>query len=247
MRPLYRIAPPLLAALLATAPAGPAVASDSAAAPSPAVAARASTEAERPCRREYWFDASACRHRAGVELHVTLGLDLGVSAMNESGPFGFHNGIGAVTTAGPAWGARVGLEVLTWLALEARYVGMYDSAQASVSPAGGLGYLTSGVEGVVRATAPLPMVRPYVLVGGGYYDNALVGAATARAGSILRSSSQPGVPMGVGFDVPITRQFSVSAEATYHFNVGESFSAVTRNGVDGGDISTFDCGLRVWL
>ena len=40
--------------------------------------------------------------------------------------------MGTVTDAGPAWGLRGGVELLPWLALEAHYVGMYNSATRAV-------------------------------------------------------------------------------------------------------------------
>jgi len=174
-----------------------------------------------------------------------FGADVGISKMNESGAFGFNNGVGAVTDAGPAWGVRGGVEFLPWLALEARYVGMYNSTRASVSPAGSTGYFTTGGEAIVRFTAPLPYVHPYVFGGVGYYDNSLIGSSSARAGSVLFSSSQPGIPLGFGLDVPLTWHLSLGAEATYHFLDGESFSAVKTNGIDGGDLSTFNVVLRL--
>jgi hypothetical protein len=129
------------------------------------------------------------------------------------------------------------------LALEGRYLGMYNSAQASVSPAGSAGFLTTGAAAVVRLTAPLPFVHPYIFGGAGYYDIALVGSS----GSELHSSSQCGIPMGFGLDVPLTWHLSVGAEATYHYQIQESYSAVTTNGIDGGDLSTFNAVLRARL
>jgi hypothetical protein len=40
---------------------------------------------------------------------------------------------------------------------------------------------------------------------------------------------------------------SLGAEATYHFQLGESFSSVQTNGIDGGDLSTFNLVARVRL
>jgi hypothetical protein len=167
-----------------------------------------------------------------------FGLDLGVSKMEEHGPFGFDEGVGSVTSAGPAWGARAGIEVFRWLAFEARYIGAYNSVQTSV---GAGGYFITGGEVVMRLTAPFPYIHPYVFGGGGYYDFSLIGATT---GSVMFSSSQPGIAMGFGVDVPITWYMSIGAEATYHFNLGENFSNDTTNGIDGGDISTFNAVLR---
>ena len=178
---------------------------------------------------------------------ITLGVDIGVSVMNENGPFGFGNGVGAVTTPGPAWGARAGVGVLPWLGFEARYVGMSNPAQTSVSPTGSVGFLTTGALGVVRFVAPLPFVHPYAFVGIGYYDVALTGLSSATAGSTLHSSSQAGIPMGIGLDVPLTRRLSAGLEATYHFQLSESYSSVTRGGIDGGDLSTLCSVLRLRL
>jgi hypothetical protein len=174
-------------------------------------------------------------------------LDVGVSKMNESGPFGFGVGVGAVTNAGPAWGARVGVELLPWFAFEGRYSGMDGPVHSSVSPAGALSFLVTSGQLVLRLTAPLPYVRPYVFGGFGYYDVALVGSAMAKAGAVLFSSSQPGIPMGFGLDVPLTWHLSVGAEATYHFQLGENYASVTTHGIDGGDVSTFDAVLRMRL
>jgi hypothetical protein len=53
--------------------------------------------------------------------------------------------------------------------------------------------------------------------------------------------------MGVGVDVPLDYHLSVGAEALYNFQIGESFSGVTTNGIDGGDVSRFDLVLRARL
>jgi hypothetical protein len=196
---------------------------------------------------DHWLAVERCRTFVGPYPRFVIGEDIGVSSMNESGPFSFNNGVGAVTKAGPAWGLRLGIEVTSWLAFEARYVGMYNSLKGSVSPAGSLAYFTTGGEAVVRFTAPLPYVHPYLFGGIGYYDNSLAGTSAAKAGSPMIATSQPGIPMGVGFDVPLTWHVSVGAEATYHFNLGESYSNLTTNKMDGGDISTFNAVLRLRL
>jgi len=197
--------------------------------------------------RGHWFAVAQCHDRPSSELRFMFGLDVGVVRMNESGPFGFGNGVGSVTQAGPSWGVRGGVELLPWLAFEARYVGAYAGLQSSVSPAGTLGFLTTAGEIVARFTAPLPYVHPYVLGGVGYYNVALTGGDAAKAASPLFSSSQVGIPLGVGVDVPLTWHVSLGAEATYHFQLGESFSSVQTNGIDGGDLSTFNLVARVRL
>jgi opacity protein-like surface antigen len=194
--------------------------------------------------RDHWFAIDRCRDkRSWTGPELMLGVDLGVSAMNEHGPFGFNDGVGTVTSPGPAWGLRVGVELFSWLAVEARYMGMYDSIQGSVSPTGSAGLFTCAGAVTLRLTAPLPYVHPYVLGGVGYYDIAQIGSN----GSELHSSSQAGMPLGVGFDVPLTYHLSIGAEAVYHFQIHESFSEITTNGIDGGDVTTFGAVVRARL
>jgi hypothetical protein len=247
---------PALAAVGLIAPS--AFANDTAPASEPSPSAGLPVEAAEPARDDAgldrerlcqgsWFAVRRCGERPWSGPVFMFGLDLGSSAMNEGGPLAFNDGVGSVTGAGPVWGVRAGVELLRWLALEAHYVGMYNSIQSSVSPAGTMGYFTSGVDAVIRFTAPLPYVHPYVFSGVGYYDHSLMGSSTAQAGSVMTSSTQPDIPMGVGLDVPLTWHLSIGLEATYHFAIGESYSAVTANGIDGGDVSTFTGVMRFRL
>jgi hypothetical protein len=194
--------------------------------------------------RGHWFDVGVCRDSLREYPRVVVGVELGVAKMNESGPFGFHTGVGTVTDAGPAWGLRGGVELFSWLAFEARYAGDREAIQASVAPTGSLGFLASAAEMTLRLTAPLPWVHPYIFGGIGYEHVAVVGSSATRAGSPLFSSGQPDFPLGFGFDVPLTWRLSVAFEATYHFQLGEDYSNDTTNGIDGGDISTFNAVLR---
>ncbi len=204
------------------------------------------TATDHGCRNR-WLAMGRCRDRTWAGPEIMFGADFGVSAMTETGPFGFNRGVGSATLAGPSWGVRAGIEVLPWLGLEGRYVGMYNSVQGPMSPAGSVGFLTTGGEAVLRLTAPFRFVHPYVFGGVGYYDIALAGGSGAQAGTVFHSSSQPGIPMGFGVDVPLTWYLSLDAEATYHFQLGEDFSAVTTNGIDGGDLTTFNAVLRARL
>jgi hypothetical protein len=201
--------------------------------------------------KDHWLSMGACRERRWAGPELMFGGDLGLSTMTESGPFGFNKGVGGVTGAGPAWGVRAGVELFRWLGVEARYVGMYNSAQHSVSPTGSVGFLTTGGEAVVRLTAPTPYVRPYVFGGAAYYDVGLIGSSSARAGSVLFSSAQVGIPLGFGFDVPLSWYLSLGLEATYHFQLGENYSTATTTkggaSIDGGDLSTFNAVVRVRL
>jgi hypothetical protein len=212
----------------------------------PTPSARAAPEAMDVFCHDHWFAVAQCHNRSSSELRLMFGLDVGVVRMNESGPFGFGNGVGSVTNAGPSWGVRAGVELLPWLAFEARYVGTYAGLESSVSPAGRSGFSQPRGRSA-RFTAPLPYVHPYVLGGVGYYDVSLAGGDAAKAASPLFSSSQAGIPLGFGLDVPLTWHLSLGAEATYHFQLGESYSLVKTNGIDGGDLSTFDVVARLRL
>ena len=232
--------------------ATPAFATDPPSEPAPPVEAAApvtdTTAADRAQRcHDNWFAMEGCHVRPWTGPELVFGLDIGTSKFDESGPFGFGNGVGSVTSAGPAWGVRGGVEFLRWLALEAHYVGMYNGVQSSVSPTGSVGYFTTGVDAFVRFTLPLPYVHPYLLSGVGYYDYALSGSSAAKAGTVMNSTSQPSIPMGVGVDVPLNWHLSVGLEAMYHFSIGESYSAVTTNKIDGGDASAFSAVMRFRL
>ncbi len=197
--------------------------------------------------RDNWLAFGPCRDRPWEGPRFTFGVDLGVSAMNESGPLGFGVGVGTVTEAGPAWGLRVGVDLLSWVGLEARYVGMYNSVQSAVSPAGSVGFATSGVDALARLTAPLPFVNPYVVGGIGYYDVSLAGSSQARSASVMHPSSQPALVVGIGLEVPLTWRLAAGVEADYHHQSNESYSAVTTNGIDGGDLTTFNVVVRARL
>jgi hypothetical protein len=184
--------------------------------------------------RDRWFALGPCRDRNWTGPEIELGVGVGLSAMNESGPLGFGHGVGAVMNPGPAWSLLAGVEIRPWLALEARYLGMYDSAKASVSSSGG--FLGGAGTAVVRVTAPLPYVHPYVFGGIGYYDFHLVGSSA----SVLHSSSQAAIPVGIGIDLPLSYHLSVGIEASYNWQINEDYSAVTTNGIDGGDVTRFD-------
>lgn len=197
---------------------------------------------DRRCR-DAWL-AFGCSDRPWEGPRVVFGVGIGVSAMNESGPFGFDNGVGSVTEPGPSWAIRIGVEMLPWVAVEASYLGMYDSARAAVSPGGSVGFLTTGADAVVRLTAPLPYVHPYAVGGAGYYDVTLAGSSSATGASVVHSSSQPALVVGFGVDVPLTWHVSVGAEGVYHHQSNETYSSVTTNGIDGGDLTTFDVVIR---
>lgn len=177
--------------------------------------------------------------------HFTLAVDGGAAAFNESGPLGFGTGTGAVTSGGPSWGVRVGAELLSWLAVDAHYMGMSNSGRGAATPNGDVRLLTSAVTGEVRFTAPLPYVHPYVYGGAGVYSTSVTGDDSAQAASPMHGSTEFGVPMGAGIDVPIKDGISAGAEVTYHRFFGEEFSGTEEIG--GGDLTTANAVIRARL
>jgi hypothetical protein len=204
-------------------------------------------EENREYCHHHWVGFGHCWRRPWEGPQLFFGADLGFGGMVEGGPFGFGSGTGSVTTFGPSWGLRFGVDFLPWLGVEARYVGMYNAGRSSVSQQGNVGYLTDGGEAVVRLILPLRYVHPYVFGGVGVYDNALAASAAARAFSTLTSNTGAGIPMGFGVDVPLSWHLSIGAEATYHFLLNESFSPNTAAGIDGADLTTFNAVLRMRL
>ena len=173
---------------------------------------------------------------------LTWGGELGMGAWVEDGPFGFGNGTGAATSAGPAWGVRVGVDVLPFLGFEARYQGMYNEGNASVRSGGYVSLLTNSGSVVMRLIAPIPFVRPYLFGGVGLYDTRVLGSASARQASSLTDSFEWGIPMGVGVDVPLGRRVSIGVEGAFHLLMGESLS--TREEFEGGDPVTLSAIVR---
>jgi hypothetical protein len=169
----------------------------------------------------------------------TLGAEVGVGHYVEGSPFDFESGTGSVTQTGPVWGLRAGVDFLSWIGVEGRYIGMWNSAN------GNQGYVMSGAELVLRLALPTPYVHPYIFGGVGYYAFSLTGHDPTGQYA-LQSTSQPGFPMGIGVEVPITKRFSVAVEGTFRFQLGESF-APTNDEIDGADQTTLTGIFKVRL
>jgi hypothetical protein len=186
---------------------------------------------------------ASCTYRGGCAFpHLVLGVDLGVSHFAEGSPFGFGTGTGSITSLGPSWGLRFGVELASWFAIEAHYVGMTNHADDSVSVGGGRGLFTNAAAAELRFTAPTPYVQPYLFFGAGWYATAVTGSSTSTQ---LTQSSELGVPIGVGFQVPLSHGLSLGAEMTYHRLFGESFAEDEEIG--GGDPLTIAAALRFRL
>ena len=177
--------------------------------------------------------------RACAYPHLVVGADAGVSHFNEGSPFGFQTGTGSATLYGPAWGLRIGAEFTSWFAVEAHYIGMSNRAKAFVSSGGRSSLLTNAIAAELRFTAPTAYVQPYLFFGPGLYSTSVGGSA---ASTELTGSTEFGVPIGVGLQVPLPRGISLGAEMTYHRFFSESFSE--NEDIGGGEPLTINAAAR---
>jgi hypothetical protein len=169
---------------------------------------------------------------------LAVGVEGGVGAWTED--FHFDNGIGRGAWAGPSWGARLGADLLPWLGVDARYLGFYNNGVDART--NGASLVTNAGLATVRLIAPIPFVHPYIFSGIGVYGTSVVGSATDRQTTNLRANLSPGVPFGVGVEVPVGRVLTLGGEATYHRLFGETFS--THEDIAGGDPVTLNGVVR---
>jgi Outer membrane protein beta-barrel domain len=210
-------------------------------APEATAASEATPASEARPASEAMADACSWQGRCAYP-HLVFGVDAGVSHFNEGGPFGFKTGTGSITSWGPAWGLRGGVEVTRWFAVEAHYIGTSNHADDSVSVGGSRGLLTNAIAAELRFTLPTPYVQPYFFFGPGWYSTSITGSSTTTE---LTRSSEFGVPIGVGFQVPLPRGLTLGAEATYHRLFGESFSE--NEDIGGGEPTSINAVLRFRL
>ena len=170
-----------------------------------------------------------------IRPYFNFGLDGGVGWAGGHGLAGFGNNVGG------SWGARVGVDILPFLGLDAHYFGMVNGSSANGPEGLGRAILTNAGYPTLRLTVPTPYVRPYVFGGAGIYTQSLLttGAATIP----LRTTVSVGVPMGVGIEFPIDNFVTLGAEGTYHHIFNTNFSSdITAHG--GADLLTINALLR---
>jgi Outer membrane protein beta-barrel domain len=180
--------------------------------------------------------------RACAYPHLVLGVDGGVSHFNESNPFGFDTSVGSISSTGPTWGLRIGAEFTPWFAIEAHYIGMSNATDADRSAGVSRHFFSNALVAEFRFTAPIPYIQPYLFVGGGLYSTTLTGSS---ASTELMGSTEFGLPIGVGFSVPLSRGVSVGAEGVYHRLFSESFS--DNEEIGGGEPSSASAVLKFRL
>lgn len=176
--------------------------------------------------------------------HLTFDVEFGGGAFVEGHPFAFGAGTGSGTSPGPSWGVRVGWEFMRWLAVDAHYSAGINLINKPYAPTGPVRLITNAATAELRLTLPTPYVQPYILGGIGMYATSVAGTTyEARKGTAFHASSEPGIPLGIGFGIPIAQHVSVGVEAVHHYFLGESFSA--DEDIEGGDLTVFNAVLRL--
>jgi hypothetical protein len=156
-----------------------------------------------------------------------VGVETGLAYWCEHGPWGPENGVGHAMHPGFDGALRASVELTRWFAVDARLLLAYASAKRDV--AGSVGFLTLGGLVAARFVLPLEHVRPYAIVGVGVYHTSVVGSGSTP----LHGATAPGIPGGLGIEVPLPRRFSVGAEYVFHYQIGEKYSNIAS--IEGGD------------
>jgi hypothetical protein len=173
---------------------------------------------------------------------LSFALEAGASTWNEGGPFGYAEGLGKAASPGPSWGVRFGVELTRWIAVEGHYLGMSNLVNRDVTPSGTIHLISSAAIAEVRVTLPLPFVQPYLFTGPGIYSTGIAGSESSRNASPFYSSTEFGIPIGVGIAVPVSDCISFGGEMAYHRLFGEALA--DDDEIGGGDLTTFNAVLR---
>jgi hypothetical protein len=185
-------------------------------------------EEERQRQAESAMADAEAAHRGGGPRPWRPRLMLGISG----GMGGFTGDALNLGYVGPTWGARVGIAFLSWLALEARYVGMWNAGfQNNVGQ--GVSLTTNGGYADMRFTLPIRAVQPYVYSGFGAFVTTPIGNSAQLQSSSLRTNTSAVVPIGIGLDIPIRRHWGIGMEFTYNILLSDNFS--TNPALNSGD------------
>jgi len=145
-----------------------------------------------------------------------------VSFTAEGGVGGFGASAGDAARPGVTWGGRAAVEFLPWLAVEGRYMGMWNEGDDAVAGPD-VALITHAGVGVVRLTMPIRVVQPYAFWGLGVYHTSLLGSDAALQTTTLKRTINGGTPLGVGLALPIDRRWTFGLGGAYHGLFGESF------------------------
>jgi opacity protein-like surface antigen len=154
----------------------------------------------------------------GPRATTTLGL----------GFAGFGGDVAPVMGLGGTLDVRFGVEVLPWLALEARYLGGVLATRGG-GPGPGSVALNGGA---LVAEVSLPAgswVWPYAFAGaGGYLFTPMGGGEPGQreesARAQLRNATLFAMPLGLGFSVQLPMRLRLLFEGSYHALFGQALS-----------------------
>jgi hypothetical protein len=153
-----------------------------------------------------------------VRFFVALGVGMG----------GLGRGAVDATQPGAAFDVRLGLALLPWLDVEARYLGVLVDGTASVLGEG-VQVTSQGGSVVARFSPEVSWYWPYAFVGLGVYHLAPIdGAAPPEGGATLQATTALVIPIGLGIEVSLPLGFRVLLEGGYHPLLGERLSADAR-------------------
>ncbi len=158
-------------------------------------------------------------------------MGLGITALG--GVEGYTGSLAPVLDPGPAWGAKVSVQPLPYMGIEASYIGSQSQIDPSLPVEGPFVLRTTGV---IDAKFSLPaMVEPYVFGGIGL-SRSTVRRNTDLSG--LRSDTFGVAPIGGGVDAHYGN-LVVGARASYNFffddqlTTGTPGSAIEATGGNG--------------
>ena len=156
-------------------------------------------------------------------LALSFGGEVGPAWHTEGGPWGTGKGIGRALSSGVHLGLRASIEVLPWLAFDARGVVTNNEGNDLVNSGS---FLAVGGFGAARLSLPFWRIRPYLLLGYGGYSLNASGKST-----LLVSSSVSAYQVGAGALIPVSRHVDVGVEYLYTQYNGE---LLTKDDVAGG-------------
>ncbi len=165
------------------------------------------------------------------EIRDSLSVSLG------GGLEGYTGNLNNRVNPGPAWGATIGVQPLTWMGAEIGYTGAVNEVKNSVVAGEGLANGSDIVRngGQVAATfnLPTPYVQPYAVVGLGVDHYTVRGSDLANAAVGFQSDTAGRVPIGGGLRAKVG-PFNADARFAYDALFDDEFSSSGGTATTGG-------------
>ncbi len=151
---------------------------------------------------------------------ASVGLGFGVA--------GLGRGAARTTEPGGSFELRVGLDLLDWLGLEARYLGVIvDGVDALVGD--DVEVTAHGGSVVARVTLAAGWYTPYLFAGVGGYGFAVLGDPSQAPRVELRDTAALALPLGLGIEIRLPLRLRVLLEGGYHALFFERLAAAPRH------------------